>query len=74
MPCYSPATRSSFVRLPDEFYVTDFNVAVACDVLRKYAVGYSLPSSAAAAGDLMSASSSSSARESSDFYSLASNA
>ena len=24
MPCYSPATRSLFVRLPDEFYVTIF--------------------------------------------------
>ena len=39
MPCCS--TRSSFVKLPDEFYVTNFNVAVASDVLRKYAVGYS---------------------------------
>ena len=42
MPCYSPATRSSFVRLPDEFYVTNFDVAVSSDGSRKYAVGYSL--------------------------------
>jgi len=41
MPCYSP-TRSSFVRLPDEFYVTILNVAVASDGSRKYAIGYAL--------------------------------
>ena len=42
MPCYSPVTHALFVRLSDEFYVINFNVAVASDALRKYAVGYSL--------------------------------
>jgi len=41
MPCYS-LTLSSFVRLPDEFYVTTFNVAVVSYSSHKYAVGYSL--------------------------------
>jgi len=41
MPCYSP-TLSSFVRSPDEFYVTICNVAVVSDSSRKHAVGYSL--------------------------------
>jgi len=41
MPCYS-LTLCSFVRLPDEFYVTICNVAVVSDSSRKYAVGYSL--------------------------------
>jgi len=40
MPWYLP-THFSFVRLPDEFYVTIFNVAIASDGSRKYAVGYS---------------------------------
>ena len=39
---YLLMTRSLFVRLPDEFYVTNFMIAVAFDGSRKYAVGYSL--------------------------------
>jgi len=42
MLCYSPAICFSFVRLPDEFYVTMFKVAVASDGSRKYAASYSL--------------------------------
>ena len=72
MPYYSPATRSSFVRLPDKFYVTNLNVAVPSDGSRKYVVGYS--HFAAASGNFMYASTIISAHESSDFDSLASDA
>jgi len=71
IPCYSP-TLCSFVRLPAEFYVTIFNVAVVSDGSRRYAVGYSLLCSSP--GNLISASSSSSAHGSSDLNSPASDA
>jgi len=41
---YLPTIRSLSVRfksrLPDEFYITKFKVAVALDASHKYAVGY----------------------------------
>ena len=77
MPCYSPATRSSFVRLPDEFYVTNFTdrKSTLPFLLMVHASTLSaILYSADASGDLMSASSISSAHESWDFDSPASDA
>jgi len=68
MPCYSPKL-SSFVRLPDEFYVLFLTLPLFLIVHANTlsAILYS----AAAAGNLISASSRSSAHESSDLNSLA---
>ena len=74
MLCILPATRSSFVRLPDEFHATNFNFAVASDSVLYASTLSAIRYSAAAAGNLMSASISRPAQESSYLNSFASDA